>query len=428
MTTINAKSCSYDDVNYAVNTQASSGDTVIVPSGTATWTNTLDITKSVKLKGAGIDLTNIINNGNYYIISIIPSIPSDNPIVEVSGFTFDGGVSGSVILIRNENTTFDFTRFRIYMNKFQNVAYGLSAIYSRGMVFGLIDNNNFTNNFYDLNIRGYDWHSWDKYTKDTDNTLVYSNLGMGGARFLYVENNTFSETSRFIISSGEGARWVFRFNTLTEDYVQGFLDIHGDTNNDGNVAVEIYGNTQTTTAGTNNYGGSMWIDYRGGTSIIYNNSVVVDPGGCRAVIKIREETSPCSTLRKGYDMRIHNGYIWNNKNSQNNDNMCQWHHAPLTNNDPGNCLSVGVDYWSDIQDDAKTASSYFTIGLSSARVAVCSATIPADVYWETDTNKLYRCTSTNHWEFIYTPYTYPHPLAIEESCPQVIASFDLKVI
>lgn len=409
-----ADSPSYEDVNYCVNTAAGQGDTVNVPSGSSTWSNTLGITKGVILKGAGIDATTITNGGVSYIISIIPSAPAEDPIMQISGFTFDG-TDGSCLLIKNENTTYDFTHIRVFSNKFINATTNCYAIYTRGMVFGLIDSNIFNGNFYDINVRGYDYYSWYKYTKDVDNTLVYGSLGMGGARFLYIENNTFSDSKRFVVASGEGARWVFRFNTLEEDFVEGFLDIHGDTNNDGNVAVEIYGNKQTTSVGTSKYGSSMWVDYRGGTAMIYNNSTFVNPSGVRTSIKIREETTPCSALRMGYDMRIHNGYIWNNKNSNNNDNLYLQHHGPITDYDAGNCLIEGVDYWSDVQPDTNTSSSYFSKGLASARPSSCSATVPADVYWETDSLTLYRCTATDTWTAYYTPYTYPHPLRGESA-------------
>ena len=60
-------------------------------------------------------------------------------------------------------------------------------------------------------------------------------------------------------------------------------------------------------------------------------------------------------------------------------------------------------------------------GLHSARPATCTAgpggsygASPTGsygvAYWETDTNSLFVCTATNTWTFVYTPYTYPHPL------------------
>jgi hypothetical protein len=50
--TINAASCSYDDMLTAINS-AQSGDTVLIPAGKCTWSNQLVITKGVYLIGAG---------------------------------------------------------------------------------------------------------------------------------------------------------------------------------------------------------------------------------------------------------------------------------------------------------------------------------------------------------------------------------------
>ena len=409
----------YTNVNYCVNTVAAAGDTVIVPAGSATWASTLAISKSVILIGAGVDITTITNGNINYIITIIPATPVDDPVIQISGITFNSTSSGH-IYIANENATYDVTKIRIYNNKFQNAS-SSQAIYVRGMVFGLVDNNVFSGNYYDFNLRGYDTASWNKYTKAGDNTLVYGHgtpgvtggkydhVGMGSARFFYIEANTFFNTTQFIVASGEGSRWAFRYNTLSENNVAGFLDIHGDTSNDGCVAVEVYENKQTTSSGTGNYSASMWVDYRGGTAMIFNNSVACDTGlALRALIKIREEYGG---LRAGYDMKIHNGYMWNNKNSVDNYNMWMWHHEPAGDNDPLDLLGPGVDYWSDATDGDRTASSYWTSGLAANRPGTCSAAVIADVYWETDTRKLYRCTATNTWTFIYEPYTYPHPLS-----------------
>jgi hypothetical protein len=53
-------------------------------------------------------------------------------------------------------------------------------------------------------------------------------------------------------------------------------------------------------------------------------------------------------------------------------------------------------------------------GVLSARPSSCTASV---AYWATDTNTLYRCSSTNSWTSYYTPYTYPHPLASGGAAP-----------
>ena len=57
MGTIEAASPSYADVNAAV-TAAVNGDTVVVPSGSATWSSRLSITKAITLKAGGVYAVN----------------------------------------------------------------------------------------------------------------------------------------------------------------------------------------------------------------------------------------------------------------------------------------------------------------------------------------------------------------------------------
>ena len=53
---IEAKSVSFADVSAAIGS-AKDGDTVIVPTGTATWTTPLNITDNITLQGAGAGST-----------------------------------------------------------------------------------------------------------------------------------------------------------------------------------------------------------------------------------------------------------------------------------------------------------------------------------------------------------------------------------
>src|SRR5689334_22014836 len=48
---INAKSPAYIDVNSAI-ALAAEGDTVVIPAGTASWTQSLTLLKGITLKGA----------------------------------------------------------------------------------------------------------------------------------------------------------------------------------------------------------------------------------------------------------------------------------------------------------------------------------------------------------------------------------------
>src|SRR5256885_15352577 len=77
---IEAKSPAFKDVSSAV-ASAHDGDTVIVPKGTASWTETLSITKSITLQGANVnaiddstvivdDIPLIGENKTAYLISV----------------------------------------------------------------------------------------------------------------------------------------------------------------------------------------------------------------------------------------------------------------------------------------------------------------------------------------------------------------------
>ena len=98
-----AAGCSYNDVNAAV-TAASSGDTVVVPTGIATWSSELMITKGIILKGAGIGNTvitgNITDNTNQGggIIIYKPASGVNGPF-RVTGFTLNASGTSNGILI-----------------------------------------------------------------------------------------------------------------------------------------------------------------------------------------------------------------------------------------------------------------------------------------------------------------------------------------
>ena len=53
---IKARSISVADVDSAI-ASASDGDTVVLPTGTASWTSTVVLTKGITIEGAGNDKT-----------------------------------------------------------------------------------------------------------------------------------------------------------------------------------------------------------------------------------------------------------------------------------------------------------------------------------------------------------------------------------
>ena len=98
-----ATSASYSDVSAAVSA-AGSGDTVVVPEGTAIWDQPLLITRGIILHGAGMGKTVITGNiTDKYggVIKYEPENPSLNELFRVTGFTFDANNMSNVIYLTN---------------------------------------------------------------------------------------------------------------------------------------------------------------------------------------------------------------------------------------------------------------------------------------------------------------------------------------
>jgi len=397
--TINAASVSYSDVQEAV-ASATSGDTVVIPPGTATWSSTLVITKSLTLKGAGADKTVIKADGITTIIKV--SVQGDHTI-DISGLTLDANnIEGSNCLNIINTSTAPLYKIRIHHNKFTHAGY--MSIRAKGNVFGLIDHNQFVDNNYDLKIYGNDRETWRDFP---------GLANIGTANYLYIEDNESSGADQMILASGEGARWVYRYNRIdmknSENTVDQLFDAHGDTRNAGVVAHEIYENIAYTSGIRDATTPAFKMhDYRGGTGLIYNNTVDAGTSGVRTFINVREEYQGCTDPEGncwdsscGGD-KVNNGYIWNNINSRDGKILAVWE------GDPYDCIAEDANWWDDASHDPGGESpSNFTYGISADRPAACANN---DCYWETDTKKLYRCKGDNNWVFVYSPHTYPHPL------------------
>lgn len=393
---VNAASTSYADVKTAYDA-ASPGDTVQIPAGSSSWDTTLLLDKAIILQGAGIDVTTLINgkvnagNGDY-IVQINPATIADNPYIEVTAITFDCNSEGGAITIRAEDVTYAYFNFRIHGNKLKDSLDdddSYMCIRAKGDCFGLIDNNQFVNNYYDFKLFGDDQNSWDNYP-GPDN--------MGSVNFLYIENNTSTGADFFISTSGEGARWVYRYNTTDVATITGILDAHGNTQNDGVVGYEVYENVFT-----NGTSGTM-VDMRGGVGLVYNNDWQMSAGK----IQIREEdcyvNSNCDY--PGEDP-ITDTYIWNNTRStfpETNLSVNQF------DDEDFNIIDENRDWWDDATGAENTESPLnFAYDVAASRPGTCTTD---DCYWETDNKKLYRCTATDTWTLAYEPFIYPHPLTV----------------
>lgn len=390
---ITAEDCSYEAVLKAIN-MVEYGGMVNIPKGTSIWTKMLYISKSVRVKGAGIDSTTLINgienNGaEDFLFSLQPKDNCENPFIEIANMTLDANTEGGCIRIISQNKQYAYNNFRIHNNKLMNTkdddGDSYMCIRTKGDCFGLIDSNLFVNNHYDFKIYGNDRNSWDSFPG-------VSNIG--GPNYLYIENNVSTSNNYFVLTSGEGARWVYRYNETEVSRSQSVLDAHGNTNNDGVVAFEVYNNIIIDS--NKNTGDYSAVDYRGGTGLIYDNQFWGGISGTRIIIKVREEYEGCEDS-------VNNGYIWNNINPNDNKIIAVW----VSN--PYECIKKNVNWWDDAAHvPGGEDSSDFTYGLLSERH---ESPTNNQCFWATDVKKLYRSIGGDNWTFIYTPYEFPHPLS-----------------
>ena len=271
---IPAASPAFQDVSAAV-AQASPGDTVTVPAGTAVWTNALSIYKDIQLVGAGIGQTILIDEEiripwSFAFLMAWHPVPSGS--VRLSGFTFQGGIPKS----SPQSGAIYFGGFcsdvRIDHCRLENLHN--EGIWIEGAVFGVIDHCEF-------------------YQTNWENAVTVENGGIGGDPgnggfgygdkswatpvlwgqtndFVYIEDCSFYNPAGPAVDDfAKGSRVVFRYNSCTNTYFQN----HGTESsqrNRGGRAFEVYGNTFVVNNGMGQPNTPMF--FRSGSGVIFSNS------------------------------------------------------------------------------------------------------------------------------------------------------------
>jgi hypothetical protein len=420
---IMAASPAYADVSEAIS-QAGPGDTVMVPSGTATWNSQLVISKGINLIGAGIGKTVITSSyaapnprtyspnisanetevKKQWLIVYNPADPAADEPVRVSGFTFDLGSIVCGILVCHRVTTY-INQVRLdHIKLIHTISYSYSgntlppqpwAICVWGNANGVIDNCELDGRIivYGMNTN---WR---------DHTFAY-----GTAANLYIEDNTFSwvgTDAMNIVSSGVGGRYCFRHNTgnFGSQQFSPALDIHGDQGGGGNAGLmgaEIYGNTIN-----NGNSGVLLADQRGGRGLVYDNDVVTSSTSCS--VRAREEyldsTQPYPTASDGETQHVNDSYHWSN--TRNGTAKLSTTISEQLNYGGSIGLVPQADRDIFLEANPFDGSSGIGVGPLSARPAACAREGVA--WWATNESRLYRWHNSA-WELYYQPYTYPHPL------------------
>ncbi len=276
------------------------GDIIVLPKGRFFLSRELLLRdKMVSIIGRGCDEntgTVLLRNPNvendFQSFFLFSTTKSEKDFLTcISGIYFKSLPSsrysgGDEVSLLDVCLTYYYTkRFIITDNIFQY--FGHSGIIVRHQdsitsFNGLIYNNDFLD-IYRPEIANYGYGITVSAHTNSNKKWI-SNPEFGSTKFLFVEDNFFKET-RHAIVGGSNGKYVFRMNTVTDNWAGGAIDMHGAGeygNKFSTRASEIYGNIISSSF--NKYGdlldsSTSWADYpsyatqiRGGESIIYNNS------------------------------------------------------------------------------------------------------------------------------------------------------------
>jgi hypothetical protein len=286
--TINAASCSANDVQTAFNAAKSSTTTINIPAGTCHWTSHVALnvpagSTNLSIIGAGTctgtptptscnDATTIIDDDTTDSWLLQLNSAAASSYLRLSGVTIQGG-SGTVkyngvFAVNGYTQNLRIDHFHLNANSYATSLY--AAIRMTNWIYGVIDHSIFEG------PRSAGVQVWmDNYGSSSysfgDGSWA-DGPNFGSNKFLFVENNTFNTTATtgggyFYSDCTAGGRFVTRHNNFTNT---GLL-IH-PTGGAGRIrgcrALEIYGNT---------FGGTIsefavFYD-QSGTSLIWNNTV-----------------------------------------------------------------------------------------------------------------------------------------------------------
>lgn len=269
---IQAAGCSQTEVQAAIDA-AGDGDFVLIPAGACAWTTPAAQTpavavdgKAVTVLGAGVGRTVISDstglNWNETLFRI--DAAAGKPF-RVSGLTVIGQGAEHYDSFAAISIYGTGDAFRVDHIRFDNI--GGRSILVDGDVFGVIDHCEF------IQPNGQGVIVSDNRGSPEGSTAWEEPLSYGTARAVYIEDSLFQWSSGEdgATDCGNGGRYVFRHNTVAGVTVGN----HGmDSKPRSCMQMEIYDNTFVPV--THN----IWyaIQSRGGTAIVFNNTLTGDYG------------------------------------------------------------------------------------------------------------------------------------------------------
>ena len=406
----------YDSVKTCV-ASASSGDTIQLSDGDATWDTPLIINKGLIFHGGAGTIT-VSGTQNDFAIRYEPSNPSLDEMFEMYGFTINGTFQ---IKVDNNSTSHVLTKIKIHDNNLTTGdTYVLRVV---GMVYGVFYHNIITATGEAIDIVG---------GGNSAITLPVFASQYGNANSFFVEDNIFN-AGDLVVYGSDAAKYVFRYNSLTMNTgnVRTMVDMHGTyTQFCNTMSAEVYGNNVTHNAALffwNQRGGWNlgFYNYTSSTGTLYQR--IRDDYYLSAYCG-SEEWDTCNTCDDniGLTQAIHpeNSYWWNNRGGTGNlatinidsinitENINFWAQRAGVFNGSGNTNNgggVGCGILANRPTTCTTGVAYWATNQSCTDMTDMVGVNPATPISGT----LYKCTATDTWTEYYEPYTYPHPLRTE---------------
>ncbi len=277
---VTATSGSQAAIQAAVNA-AQPGDVVFIPAGVWNVQGTVVLKEGIHVRGAGRDST-ILNRLDSASIPIFSLQAVTGAPFKVSDITFSG--RGLDLFIADPSSTVVDTGirilgkasgFEIFNCRFRrftgNGIYinGSSGAPLLGAPRGVIHGNEFLDIYYSTSSGSLG------YGVGVYGDSSWGALELGTGNAVFIEGNVF-QRNRHCVASNFGSRYVFRHNTVTQNYAPApAVDAHGrTTTSPGSRSFEVYNNSiGGGVAWPHNTPQATWAGgIRGGDGVIFNNT------------------------------------------------------------------------------------------------------------------------------------------------------------
>jgi Pectate lyase superfamily protein len=279
----NAMADDQQNIQDAINALTGPG-TVEVAPGRYQIEGTLEIPfDGVVLRGAGADQTIFFRQTDGTTTSMVQAQQVQG--IQISGIRFEG-VTASESNGRELGVLLeDVANFRIDHCYFTRT--GFAGVRTNGSSHGVVDHCTFSAPYKST-------VGTDGYGVAVFGTDRLEGLSFGSEQATFIEDSVF-ERCRHAVSSNNGARYVFRYNQVSQNQIAHAIDTHGTEFGSlvGTEWAEIYQNL----VGTPIFD-AYAVRLRGGAGVIWNNTF----SHYRQAVQLTEDTSqPTGPV-----------YIWNN--------------------------------------------------------------------------------------------------------------------